>query len=500
MIDPTKSANRNLSSSIRQSIPLRAGFRIELNAALRKRLSKIADKFLDNEPALCSTQYFGSQVNCGLHSEGPALLIADQSEIALFGEPESGLLEYRMALLGEPGDMLVLSHDRNEDFEAYLGDYLGIDDLEVLLAEKSLPRWPLAKRCQHNTELFEAICRKARDTGVLSIVTYITSGHIWNLAARIAKETSAQIMVAGPPPRLAKRVNDKIWFSNLVKDVLGQSALSPSIAVYGPCALAGNVKRLANKTERLVIKVPNSAGGHGNFSIEASMFRDLSLTSIRTKLLEILSGLGWAGNFPLKIELWETSVLVSPSAQIWIPRINEGLPIIEGLFEQVVEGPEGKFIGAIKSQLPKSLQQLMAEQAMALAYVFQQLGYYGRCSFDALVSGTSYDDAKLHWIECNGRWGGVSIPMTAANRLMPEGEEYQFMVVQKSDLNLPPRPFQGALNALRDILFKQGSREGVVFLTPTSYESGSGMHYMAIAETLKRARDLSRQTGQRLMD
>lgn len=498
MIDPTKDSNQNLS--IRQSIPVRAGFRIELDAVLRKRLSKIADKLLDNEPALCSTQYFGSQVNCGLHNEGPALLIADQSEIALFGEPESGLLEYRMALLGEPGDMLVLSHDRNLDFEAYLGDYLNINGLEVLLAEKTLPHWPLAKRCLHNAELLETIFQKARDAGVLSIVPYIASGHVWNLAARIAKETSAQIMLAGPPPRLAQRVNDKIWFSNLVKEVLGKSALSPSVAVYGPGALAGNVKRMMKKTERLVIKVPNSAGGHGNFSIEASMFRDLNLTSIRTKLLEVLSGLGWAKNFPLKIELWEKSVLVSPSAQIWIPRISDGLPIIEGLFEQVVEGPEGKFIGAVKSQLPEGLQHLMAEQAMALAYAFQQLGYYGRCSFDALVSGTSYDDAKLHWIECNGRWGGVSIPMTVANRLMPDDEEFQFMVVQKSNLNLPPRPFQGALNALRDLLFKQGSREGVVFLTPSSYENGSGVHYMAIAETLQRARELSHQTSQRLMD
>ena len=36
---------------------------------------------------------------------------------------------------------------------------------------------------------------------------------------------------------------------------------------------------------------------------------------------------------------------------------------------------------------------------------------------DAILIGESLADARLHWIECNGRWGGVSIPMTLANRL-----------------------------------------------------------------------------------
>ena len=38
-------------------------------------------------------------------------------------------------------------------------------------------------------------------------------------------------------------------------------------------------------------------------------------------------------------------------------------------------------------------------------------------SLDALLTGQDMSNAELHWIECNGRWGGVSIPMTAARNL-----------------------------------------------------------------------------------
>jgi len=59
-----------------------------------------------------------------------------------------------------------------------------------------------------------------------------------------------------------------------------------------------------------------------------------------------------------------------------------------------------------------------ASEALTLASPLQSLGYIGRASFDALLVGASPEQATIHWIECNARWGGVSIPMTAARRLL----------------------------------------------------------------------------------
>jgi hypothetical protein len=130
-----------------------------LDGQEQKRLSELAAKLLRNEPALNATGHFGSTVQSGLHCSGPALLLADQSEISLFGPPERALLEYRAAALADSGDMLVLSHGRSRDFETYLERYLGISGIEVLSATAGPAErhWPLPKRCLYQS----GTCRPA---------------------------------------------------------------------------------------------------------------------------------------------------------------------------------------------------------------------------------------------------------------------------------------------------------------------------------------------------
>ena len=493
--------SHNSRMEMRPSMPIGKGMAVELGHSSRKFLSELANKILRDDPALCATNYFGDEVICDLDIDGPALLMADQSEIPLFGSPEETLMEYRMAVLCQPGDMLVLSHDRSEGFESYLRDYLNISDFDVLVAEAKPQQqhWSLPKRCVQNALLFRKIAQKASLENSLSIIPYISTGHIWNLGRCVFEETSKPIAIAAPPPRLAKHINDKVWFSYWVEAALGQDALTPAYVVYGPSTLAGYVKRLAHETERLVIKIPDSAGSIGNLSLEAASFRGQSLQQIKNQLLEMLDSLGWSGTFPLKIEIWETPTLSSPSAQIWIPRPENGLPIIEGIFEQVVEGSIGKFVGAVKSQMPDAVREQMVEQAMSLAFLFQRLGYFGRCSLDALLIGNEYENATLHWIECNGRWGGVSIPMTFFNRIVPDPNDYEIMIVQKFDLSLPERPFAEAVKALDGLLFHHEKvDEGLVMLTPTSFEHGCGLHFMTIAKSLGKARKLASHAIERL--
>jgi hypothetical protein len=64
---------------------------------------------------------------------------------------------------------------------------------------------------------------------------------------------------------------------------------------------------------------------------------------------------------------------------VWIPRREEGPPIVEVLFTQAVSGDEGEFVGAEPSDLPKPLEQRIVTGAACLAQYFQNLGYFGQC-------------------------------------------------------------------------------------------------------------------------
>jgi hypothetical protein len=333
---------------------------------------------------------------------------------------------------------------------------------------------------------------RTKRAGGLTIVPHIGTGSVWRLAAAVAEATGLEICVASAPPRLTRRVNDKLWFARLAAEVLGETALPPTYAAHGPAVLAHRLRLLARSAERVVVKVPDSAGSAGNMCLAAREVAGASLPDIKNRLLRVLRAVGWCDTYPLLVGAWEAPVLCSPSVQLWIPAIIGGPPIIEGLFEQILEGEECSFVGSVPAELPERWQRRLAEDAMRLASALQFLGYFGRCSLDSLLVGKTLDSAVLHWIECNGRWGGVSIPMTIVNRLTGGGAKAKFVVVHHIEEGLPPHPFADALKALDEILFRQGRpEEGIILLSPVEIEAGRGVQMAACAETVAAARKLS---------
>jgi len=97
---------------------------------------------------------------------------------------------------------------------------------------------------------------------------------------------------------------------------------------------------------------------------------------------------------------------------------------------QKLIGDTSKFAGAERVEPAPPWGDQLANEAMMLATLLQDLGYFGRCSFDALLVGGAGADVSLHWVECNGRWGAVSIPMTLANRLVGDLNRAPFVVIQ----------------------------------------------------------------------
>lgn len=124
--------------------------------------------------------------------------------------------------------------------------------------------------------------------------------------------------------------------------------------------------------------------------------------------------------------------------------------------------------------MPEHWCQRIAEEAARLGAFFQQLGYFGRCSFDAVLIEHGDAENRLHWVECNGRWGGVSIPMTLASRLLGDWTRAGMAILDQQRAAQPTVSTEEFVDLFYGVLFKAGSRsEGAILLSPSRIAQGS---------------------------
>jgi hypothetical protein len=495
-------ATKRSPASTRPSLPIVGIPGMGLDAAQSKRIAFLAKRALADEPMLASTQMFGDKVATGV-DEAPALVFEDHAEIALYSRPGGDLaLQYRSLMLAADEDLVLISGPRSRDFEAYCRHALGLGNTTVLTvpSASAVGSATLPERCAAAPGALGPIIDTAKKHRRLNLIPYIGSRQAWRFAGLIAERSGARIRVAAPPPLLTHRVNDKLWFAQCVKELLGPDALPPSYCTFGPAGLSARVAALARRFERIVIKIPDSAAGAGNLVFQSELIRRTPPEELIRQVLPVLAKRGWNGEFPLLVGAWDCEVLASPSVQIWIPHPDDSAPVVEGVFDQAIAGERGTFVGAMPCELPEPLRCRLATEALQLASLFQRLGYFGRCSFDAVVAGDDAASARLHWIECNGRWGGTSIPMTLANRLLGDWKRRALLIVQLTDLQAPPCDLPTALDRLGDLALRDKGGEGIVILSPGGLETGSGAHFMALAGSQEEARKQVRAAESQLWE
>lgn len=448
---------------------------------------EIARALSRDEPALLTSLDFGPYVRQG-DGLGPAVLIGDQSEIALLENAPYSPLEHRMALLARPHDHMLL-HRRDPAFEAYLEDYLGLTDFSC--HQVATPaNGPLTRQLWTSAEWVERFAEIARTRGGLTFKSYLTTGHTWRLAKAVGERARQVVYVNGPSPRMARRANDKLWFSHLARSLIGENATPPTLAAYGPAATAGLVKRTSRLADQVVIKVPDSAGSTGNIRLESAALRARTIAELQHLLLDRLHATGWRDGYPVLVGVWDKDVVCSPSVQIWLPLPSIGPPEIEGIFEQRVHDDVGSFVGAAPTTLPQDIQNLIHRQAARIACVLQKLGYFGRCSLDAVLFQAAQAPPAVHWIECNARWGGVSLPMTAAARLAPNTASCTVAIVQEV-LHGHSLSMADLLERLEGMLLRAGTGEaGIVIASPPMHPENAQINIFAIAETHARADEI----------
>lgn len=475
--------------------------RPELNRSESRKIEALA-RALGAESSFTREQiYFEAFARRGL-GDGHCTIIGDVREIPLLAEHSSSALEYRLSTFAKTSDLVVIGTGRNRDFEDYRERVLQLGTPDYLETRQptieNLFTTPF--RCLADKDTYADLLQRLLNHRSTTVLPHITTGTIWNLARKLGEDSGLPVRVAGPLPTLSRLANNKLWFAKVARGLLGPEAVPVEVPVHGSASLTGKVRSLARYNNKLVIKVPDSAGSVGNFVISCAEVRGLSVRETHLFLAELMAPVDGDLHFPLMLQVWENQVLTSPSAQIWIPDPKDGPPIIEGLYEQVISGPRGTFSGAVQADLPPELDERMAHEALMLATVFQKLGYFGRCSFDTVISGETLESAELLWIECNGRWGGVSIPMTFLNTLFGGSNIPEYVIHHAPGATHLRQHFSEGIAKVNDLLWRPERTDGIIFLTPSGFETGESLHFISLASTIESARENAELAVRRLAE
>jgi hypothetical protein len=463
----------------RSSLPVVEQIPVTVEDTEQRRVADLADDVRRHDPALTLPPGDG-RVRQGV-GDGPALVFEDHGEIPLFTAAAPSALEYRSLLLAEDGDVFALGGKRVPAFEAYARDELRLGDVTVL-PRPAGTTGPLPDALRTDPACLSRLVRLARQRGSLTVIPFLSTAGAWRLAEAVTEEAGVDVFVLAPPPALAARVNDKSWFSRRVAEILGPDGIPETGWAADAFELTAALSILAKRHRRLVVKMPDSAGGVGNVVLDSAVVESLDHDRLLAHVWEQTGRAGRGWSFPLLVGAWDDPVIDSPSVQLWVPQKGDGLPVVEGVFSQVLKGARGAFVGAAPSWLPAGWQQRLADEAVRLALLFQELGYVGRCSFDAVLAGSGLESAAVHWVDANGRWGGVSIAMTVANRLVGDWQRRPFVIVQRSRLQMPARTLPAVLDDIGSKLFQlSDGRTGTVVLAPCRLVEGSGMNLMVLA-------------------
>lgn len=381
-------------------------------------------------------------VVCKQLDDAPTLHIDDYSEIPLTNRERHAIyMQQRACLRAAPGDWVATTHPIESDFVEYFEQQLGIQPLNWIATRSTNPT-TLAISCIRDRETRRKLSHAVRRDGLRYIHPHLASFDVWELASWLHQFTRMPIEVIGPSVEVCRYANDKVEFAELVTRLLGAQFVPRTVGAYCVATLSEGVRELAKTHPYLGVKIPNGVGGHGNFFVDSKDIVERSLFEVHEYLTNRFAAAGISTAGRMLVDVWETEVLKSGSVQTWLPPVTEGPPVIEGLFEQLIEGEQGHFEGCRQLAAPKALTSQIVDQSFLLTTVFQRLGYVGRCSFDFLIVGDSMNDARVEYIECNGRWGGTSAPMTFVNRLMGDyTHERSFETARLADPSFPDMTF-----------------------------------------------------------
>ncbi|NQV28980.1 MAG: hypothetical protein HQ518_31885 [Rhodopirellula sp.] len=422
--------------------------------------------------------------------EAPAVHIDDFSEIGgIEGHFDVRHLQDRARLRAADGDIVVSGCVETPGYEDYCDCVLGLGLVRWLHPDIPKMSTHIAGACWQDRDIRRALVHAARSDGLRYVHPHLGTFAVWELADLLHQSSRQPIHVIAPPPEVSRLVNNKVLFSNIVENLFGQGSVPATRSAWNRTSLAAQVKELACECAKLGIKLPDSAGSRGNVVLNGQSLRDCSTEEVFAMLAPMLKSVNWDGQKQLLVDCWEPNVLSSPSVQTWIPPTASGQPVIEGLFDQQTSGVTQRFVGARYARLTDALRNDLVRKSTILAWLFQQLGYVGRCSFDTIVTGDDLEHGRIEFVECNGRWGGTSLPMTLMNRLHGDWTARPYVTAYVRIPGLDRLSFATLLKEHHSELFQAATRSGSLLLfTPGRIAHQSAIDVLAMGETEEAAR------------
>lgn len=394
------------------------------------------------------------------HEALPVLHLEDLTGIP-FLDGVSGVQEYqhRARVRAGNGDIFAASTRPAEGYEDYCREMLGLGSPEFVHATDDNPM-AVARSC-FEPEILDQLNRHIEERGGMVIHPYMAIESVWTLARRLQQRSGAVVSVLGPPPPALWVANDKARFSQLVEALLGKEWIVETRQSSKPQELAEALGDLAQRCEQVGMKRTRCASAMGNIVFDAAELRETS-PSERLKIVEeFLTRTRWCDDEDVLVVEWRDTDL-SPSTQLWVPPIGAGPPVLDGVYEQLLDGPEKVFLGSSPSTLAEPLNQAMLDASLTVCTALQQMGYVGRCSFDFIVTGDPEGEFHAQFTECNGRWGGTSTPMHLVDRLIAHNGKRPSYVA--TDYFLPEShrdmAFTDLLAALDDLLYSPQNQRG----------------------------------------
>ncbi len=415
----------------------------------------------------------------------PTLYLDDVSEIPFLDEI-SGVEEYqhRARVRAGEGDLFATVTRPVAGYEEYCRERLQLGRPEGIVADVVTSPIAVTRACSEGTA-FQRLVECARPAGLV-IHPYMSIEPVWALAGRIRDETGNPVTVIGPPPPVTELANDKALFSEVVGAVLGEDWLVDTRMTTNPAELASHLLELAENHRLVALKRARCASGMGNLVLEAPSLAGMSASSVEKDVRSFLERTQWDGEETVLAVGWEQTD-VTPSTQLWLPPVGVGTPKLEGIYEQILAPGTSVFMGSRPSTLSAALNRRIGNASLEIAAAFQDLGYVGRCSFDLLVVGDPEGDYRVRFVECNGRWGGTSIPMHLVDRLVGTPRPpYRAQDFVHSDLI--GGAFEDVLDRVGDSLYDAENRRGRFIFYNVGPMAGSGkIDVIAISETQQQA-------------
>ncbi|MBI2609435.1 MAG: hypothetical protein HYW47_07565 [Deltaproteobacteria bacterium] len=429
----------------------------------RSHIEKLASSFLERSHIQdLKKRYIPYQVT-DTQSDTPSLVVCDFSGIP-FLDNIIGVefYQYRLRVLAGSSDIICGTFPLDPALEDYDEKYLGIGrPTYVPIEEKKYHNFLIAKKISSHQHSLDKLAKEVKKKKIEYLHPYMGVKDVWEVAIDLSKKVGRKIKVFAPPPYVCKWANDKAFFTYFVRKILGSNEVPQAKWANHLEAIVDCLKVLIPQFPKVALKIADYASAMGNIVYRSENLKALSDEELKEKIYLDLARHDWTDGDTVCAVQWRENVLTSPSAQVWIPHPREGYPIIEGIFEQFLQGETKIFQGSRPSTLPSRLNDLIAKKTFLMALFFQYLGYVGRCSFDLIVCGDSYDQCEIQLVECNGRWGGTSLPMSFMNRLFGNHHKLSYKAIDVIHPKLKGLSFKKFLSIFRrEELYQPHNQKG----------------------------------------